>query len=56
MVTPEAVVLDLPTAGVATRAFARLFDLVIQLVIGVIVLALSLWTVTLIRKNRRTPS
>ncbi len=34
MVTPEAVVLDLPTAGVATRAFARLLDLVIQLGIG----------------------
>lgn len=31
-VTPEAVVLELPTAGVATRAFARLVDLVVQMV------------------------
>ena len=31
-VTPEAVVLELPTAGVATRAFARLTDLVVQVV------------------------
>ena len=29
--TPEAVLLELPTAGVATRAFARLVDLVVQL-------------------------
>ncbi len=29
MITPEAVLLELPTAGVATRAFARLFDIVI---------------------------
>lgn len=35
VVTPEAVLLDLPTAGVATRAFARLIDLVIQVVVGV---------------------
>jgi len=32
VVTPEAVVLELPTAGVATRAFARLADLFVQLV------------------------
>jgi len=32
VITPEAVVLELPTAGVATRAFARLVDLVVQLV------------------------
>ena len=31
-VTPEAVLLELPTAGVATRAFARLVDLAVQLV------------------------
>ena len=31
-VTPEAVILELPTAGVATRAFARLVDLVVQLI------------------------
>lgn len=31
-VTPEAVVLELPTAGVATRTFARLVDLVVQVV------------------------
>ena len=30
MVTPEAVVLDLPTAGVATRAFSRAIDLFVQ--------------------------
>lgn len=35
VVTPEAVVLDLPTAGVATRAFSRAIDLFIQLVLGV---------------------
>ncbi|CAN5555651.1 hypothetical protein BH10ACT3_BH10ACT3_14700 [soil metagenome] len=33
MITPEAVVLELPTAGVATRAFARLMDLFVQLAI-----------------------
>lgn len=33
-VTPEAVVLELPTAGVATRAFARLVDLVVQVVVA----------------------
>jgi uncharacterized RDD family membrane protein YckC len=36
VVTPEAVLLDLPTAGVATRAFARLIDLVIQVVVGLV--------------------
>lgn len=36
VVTPEAVVLDLPTAGVATRAFARLADLLLQLVLIVL--------------------
>ncbi len=30
VVTPEAVLLELPTAGVATRAFARLTDLAVQ--------------------------
>ena len=30
VVTPEAVLLELPTAGVATRAFARLIDLATQ--------------------------
>lgn len=35
-VTPEAVVLELPTAGVATRAFARLVDLVVQLVVALV--------------------
>ena len=34
VVTPEAVVLELPTAGVATRSFARLCDLFLQLVVG----------------------
>ena len=37
MVTPEAVLLELPTAGVATRAFARLLDLVLQMVFAMIV-------------------
>ncbi len=36
LVTPEAVVLELPTAGVATRAFARLLDLVLQMVFAMI--------------------
>ena len=35
-VTPEAVVLELPTAGVATRAFARLVDLVVQLIVAAV--------------------
>ena len=30
VVTPEAVLLELPTAGVATRSFARLIDLAVQ--------------------------
>ena len=38
VVTPEAVVLDLPTAGVATRAFARLVDLGIQAALGLLLL------------------
>lgn len=33
VITPEAVVLELPTAGVATRAFARLVDLVVQILV-----------------------
>jgi len=37
LVTPEAVLLELPTAGVATRAFARLLDLVLQFVFAMIV-------------------
>lgn len=35
MVTPEAVLLELPVAGTATRAFARLVDLWLQLVAAV---------------------
>jgi uncharacterized RDD family membrane protein YckC len=34
LVTPEAVLLELPTAGVATRAFARLVDLFLQVVVA----------------------
>ena len=34
VVTPEAVLLELPTAGVATRALARLVDLAVQLAVG----------------------
>ncbi|MFN7150712.1 MAG: RDD family protein [Microthrixaceae bacterium] len=37
LVTPEAVLLELPTAGVATRAFARLVDLLVQLVFAAVV-------------------
>jgi len=33
-VTPEAVLLELPTAGVATRAFARLVDVALQAVLA----------------------
>ena len=36
VVTPEAVVLELPTAGVASRALARLVDLLVQLLAGLI--------------------
>ncbi|MGI9578447.1 MAG: RDD family protein [Microthrixaceae bacterium] len=36
VVTPEAVLLDLPTAGVATRAFARLLDLFVQLAVAMV--------------------
>lgn len=39
--TPEAVVLELPTAGVATRAFARLFDLALQGAVSMVLLALA---------------
>lgn len=35
--TPEAVLLELPTAGVATRAFARLVDLLLQLIFAAVV-------------------
>lgn len=38
MVTPEAVVLELPTAGVATRGFARILDLVVQAVVAGVLL------------------
>ncbi len=45
VVTPEAVVLELPTAGVATRAFARIIDLVVQLIVlsvlGIVTVPLS---------------
>lgn len=43
IVTPEAVVLDLETAGIASRAFAGIIDLVIQLAIlmfGAIMIAI----------------
>lgn len=43
VVTPEAVLLDLPTAGVATRAYARLIDLVIQAVAGGALGLLLVW-------------
>ncbi len=43
VVTPEAVVLDLPTAGVATRAFARLIDLVVQLFAGGLLALVIFW-------------
>ena len=33
VVTPEAVLLELPTAGVATRAIARAIDLLVQLIL-----------------------
>lgn len=42
VVTPEAVVLDLPTAGVATRSFARLVDLAVQAVVAV-ALGMVVW-------------
>lgn len=37
VVTPEAVRLELPTAGVATRTLARLVDLVVQVVVAYII-------------------
>ncbi len=43
VVTPEAVLLELPTAGVATRAFARLVDLVAQVAIAVALGLVSVW-------------
>lgn len=39
LVTPEAVQLDLPAATVATRALARLVDVVLQLVVGTAIAA-----------------
>lgn len=48
--TPEAVLLELPTAGVATRAFARLVDLVLQLGVAML-LALLAGTVAGISTN-----
>ena len=36
VITPEAVVLELPTAGVATRAFARLVDLLVQAIAALV--------------------
>jgi len=46
IVTPEAVVLDLETAGVASRAFAGLIDLLVQfgilLVVGTLLRAVNL--------------
>lgn len=41
VVTPEAVLLELPTAGVATRAFARLVDLVAQIALALALALLS---------------
>lgn len=46
MVTPEAVVLDLPTAGVATRAFSRAIDLLIQAMLLGALLYVGAFTVT----------
>ena len=34
--TPEAVLLELPTAGVATRAFARIVDLLVQAAVAMV--------------------
>lgn len=46
MITPEAVLLELPTAGVATRAFARIVDLVVfGLIISVLAQILLLVSV-----------
>lgn len=41
VVTPEAVLLELPTAGVATRTLARLVDLVLQVVVGIALFLLA---------------
>lgn len=39
--TPEAVLLELPTAGVASRAFARLVDLVLQGIVAVLLVVVG---------------
>src|SRR5690349_1563595 len=44
VITPEAVLLELPTAGVATRSFARLVDLCVQ---GALMIGLSTLVVAL---------
>lgn len=41
LVTPEAVLLELPVAGVVTRAFARLVDLVVQTVFALALMVAS---------------
>ncbi len=41
VVTPEAVLLELPTAGVATRTLARLVDLLLQVVLGIALVLLA---------------
>ncbi len=46
VVTPEAVVLDLPTAGVATRAFARVVDLLVQLLVAVALTFMAVFLAT----------
>ncbi|MFM7069239.1 MAG: RDD family protein [Actinomycetes bacterium] len=43
VITPEAVVLELPIAGVATRAFARIVDLSLQFALGGILGLLLSW-------------
>lgn len=43
VVTPEAVLLELPTAGVATRAFARLIDLATQAALFLALASLLGW-------------
>ena len=48
VITPEAVVLELPTAGVVTRAMARLVDLALQLlVLSLLGLVISPFAATL---------
>jgi uncharacterized RDD family membrane protein YckC len=46
VVTPEAVVLDLPTAGVATRALSRVVDLLVQ---GLLAVVLALGAAQVVR-------